>query len=309
MDGVNFKFAFGGSTHLQLFLGQTGNNAGTSGNFIQPILIGEPQAAINHPFEFLRVNRVMGANLAFKVGDKGSLGLSFVDFDSNTSANTPPSNRLEVFGADFDYKLSSTIGLMAGTGRSQLKAGNSTVTVGSKNTRTNVGISWMAGSLGIDATYAEIGDAYVAPGDWSKMAIHYNLNDLKTTTINGKYMVNDKINLRGGYIKGDQLSVTNTNAVKSTKFGADFKINSKWMLSADYEDTKFQNNYVFDGANPEFKFTTLGFGYDMGASTLFKLFYQGSDITGIGPTSPFFGAATRGALKGATFGAQFSVKF
>ena len=167
----------------------------------------------------------------------------------------------------------------------------------------------MAGSLGIDAAYAEIGDAYVAPGDWSKTAIYHNLNDLKTTTIKGKFMVNDKINLRGGYVKGDQLSVSNTNAVQSTSFGADFKINSNWSLTADYEDTKFKNGYLVDGANPEFKFTTLGFGYDMGANTMFKLFYQGSDITGIGAASPMFGLTTAGAMKGASFGAQFSVKF
>jgi len=309
MDGASFKFGLGANTDLGLFLGQTSNMTSTLGAPIQPIVIGEPQTAIAGSTAALGVARAMGGSLGFKIGENGKLHLTFVDLDSNTSANTPAANRLEVYGADFDFKLSSNIGLMAGTGRSQFKNGTGTVSFGNKNTRTNVGISWMAGSLGIDAMYAEIGNAYVAPGDWSKSAIYHNLNDLKSTTIKGHYGVNDKISLHGGYVKGDQISVSNTDAVRSTMFGADVKINSNWTLTADYEDTKFQRGYLVDGATPEFKFTTLGFGYDMGANTMFKLFYQSSDITGIGAASPLFGLTTAGAMKGASFGAQFSVKF
>ncbi len=309
MDGASFKFAFGANTNLNLFLGQTGNNAGTSGNFIQPIQIGEPQSANFNPANMMP-SRVMGADLGFKIGDKGHLGLSFVDFDSNTMANTPTSNRLEVYGADFNYALSSNIGLTAGTGRSQFKAGSSTVSFGSKNTRTNFGVNWTGGALGIDAMYSEIGDGYVAPGNWSKSAIYHNLNDLKSTSVNAHYMVSDKLSVHGGFVKGDQLSTTNKDAVKTTMFGADYKINSNWTLNANYEDTKFKGGFVVDGGAPQFKFTTLGFGYDMGANTMFKLFWQGSDITGLGLGSSLIGSAgPGGAIKGSQIMAQFSVKF
>lgn len=308
IDGASFKFAFGANTDLGLFLGTTGMS-GTNGNAIQPILIGEPQSAVAGFPGSLSVARTMGANLGFKIGDKGHLGLSFVDFDSNSMSNTPASNRLEVYGLDFNYALSSSIGLTAGTGRSQFKAGSSTVAFGSKNTRTNFGIGYNSGALGIDLGYSEIGNAYVAPGDWSKSAIYHNLNDLKSTSVKAHYMLNDKITLHGTYLKGDQISVSNTDAVKTTSFGADFKINSNWSLNANYEDTKFKGGFVVDGAAPQFKFTTLGFGYDMGANTMFKLFYQASDITGIGASSVLFPFGVGGAIKGSQIGAQFSVKF
>ena len=254
--------------------------------------------------------RTMGATLGFKIGDKGHLGLAYVDFDSNTiGGNSPAANRVEVYGADFHYKLSDSIGLMAGTGRSQFKIGNTTVGTGLKNTRTNLGLDWMAGALGLSFGYSEVGRGYIAPGDWSKHAIYHNLNDLKTTSVKGHYGLNDKVTLRGGYVKGDQMSVTNKDAVKSTMFGADFKINSNWTLNADYEDTKFKGGFVVDGAAPQFKFTTLGFGYDMGANTMFKMFYQMSDIKGLSGGSPLFPSSTSGAIKGSQIGAQFSVKF
>lgn len=310
MDGVSFKFGLGANTDLGLFLGQTNNNSGTSGNTIMPILIGEPQSSVFGSVASLSVARTMGASLGFKIGENGKLALSFVDFDSNTLGNTPTSNRLEVYGADFDYKLSNSIGISAGTGRSQFKSGSSSVSFGSKNTRTNFGLSWNGGPLGIEAAYSEVGDAYVAPGAWSKSAMFHNLNDLKTTSVSANYTVSDKLGLHGTYSKGDQMSVTNKDAVKTTKFGADFKINSNWSLNADYEDTKFQGGFIVDGGAPQFKFTTLGFGYDMGANTMFKLFYQMSDITGLTAGSNMFGSAgPGGAIKGSQIGAQFSVKF
>jgi hypothetical protein len=309
MDGASFKFGLGANTDLGLFLGQTNNNAGTSGTGIMPMLIGEPQSAVNNGFNAaLSVARTMGATLGFKLGENGHLGLSFVDFDSNTLANTPGSNRLEVFGADLGYKLSDSISLMAGTGRSQFKAGTSNVSFG-KNTRTNFGVDWMAGSLGLNLGYSEVGSGYVAPGSWSKVAVYHNLNDLKTTSIKGHYGLSDKLTIRGGFVKGDQMSVTNKDAVKSTTLGADFKINSNWTLMADYEDTMFKGGFVQDGATPQFKFTTLGFGYDMGANTMFKMFYQMSDIKGLAPSSNLFPSSTLGAIKGSQIGAQFSVKF
>lgn len=308
LDGASFKFGLGANTDLGLFIGQVANITDASGNPVQPLMIGEPHTATGGTAA-LAAARAMGGSLGFKIGENGTLSLSFLELDSNTNANTPVANRLETYGADLDWKLNSNIGISAGTGKSQFKNGSSTVAFGNKNTRTNFGVNFTAGALGVDATYAEIGNAYVAAGAWSKVAIYHNLNDLKQSSIKAKYAVNDKFTLRGGYMKGDQISVANKDAVKSTTFGADFKINSNWTLMADYEDTKFQGGYVTDGVTPQFKFTTLGFGYDMGANTMFKLFYQNSDITGITAASPFFGLTTAGAMKGASFGAQFSVKF
>ncbi|MBS1729073.1 MAG: S-layer homology domain-containing protein [Armatimonadetes bacterium] len=308
MDGANLKFGLGQNTDLNLFLGQVANIVDASGNPIQPIMIGE-EAAATFGTATLSAARAMGGSLGFKIGENGKLDLSFVDLDSNTSANTPVANRLETYGADFSYKISDSLGLTAGTGKSQFKNGTSTVSYGSKNTRTNVGLNFKTGGLGIDASYAEIGNGYVAAGAWSKAAIYHNLNDLKQTSVKANYAVNDKFSIHGGYMKGDQISVSNKDAVKSTTVGADFKINDNWTLMADYEDTKFKGGYVIDGTTPQFKFTTLGFGYDMGANTMFKLFYQASDITGITPASSFYGLTSAGAMKGSTFGAQFSVKF
>lgn len=308
LDGASFKFGLGENTDLNLFLGQVANVVDTAGTNVQPLMIGEPNASTGGTAT-MTAARAMGGSLGFKIGENGKLDLTFIDLDSNTTANTPVSNRLETYGADLSYKITDSIGLTAGTGKSQFKNGTSNVTYGSKNTRTNVGLSFNSGGLGLDAAYAEVGNGYVAAGEWSKAAIYHNLNDLKQTSVKAKYAINDKFTLRGGYMKGDQISVSNKDAVKSTTVGADFKINDNWTLMADYEDTKFQGGYVIDGTTPQFKFTTVGFGYDMGQNTMFKLFYQASDITGISPASSFYGLTTAGAMKGSSFGAQFSVKF
>lgn len=294
MDGASFKFGLGENTDFGLFLGNVSNSVGT-GNPIQPIVTGA-----------LPIARAMGGHLGFKIGEKGGLSLTFVDYDSN--AVVGGANRTEVYGADFNYDISDSIKLSAGTGKSQPKSGNSNVATAAKKTRTNVGLGFKTGGLSVDAAYAEIGAGYNAPGSWSKDGIFWNLNDLKRASIDATFAVNDALSLRGGYSKGDQFSTGTKDVVKSTKLGADFKLTSNWSLSADYEDTKFTAGFVTPGA-ANFKFTTIGLGYDMGANTLLKLFYQYGDHTGLAGAVPAALLNGAGANNGATFGAQFSVKF
>jgi S-layer homology domain len=295
MDGASFKFGLGENTDLGIFLGNVSNANGT-GNAIQPIATGA-----------LPIARAMGGHLGFKVGDKGGLNLTFVDFDSN--AVVGGANRTEVYGADFNYALSDSIKLSAGTGKAQPKIGNTNVATAAKKTRTNVGVDFKSGGLGVSAAYAEIGAAYNAPGSWSKDGIFWNLGDLKRMSIDASFDVNESLKLRGGFTKGDQFSTGTKDVVKSTKIGADFKITGAWSLMADYEDTKFTAGFVTPAAS-QFKFTTIGLGYDMGASTLLKLFYQYGDHTGLtGSGVPIALLNGAGANNGATFGAQFSVKF
>ncbi len=307
LDGVTAGFSFGGNTKLGLFLGNIGG-ANLGGTQVQGITIGGEefgQGAANS----LNVARAMGAVLKFGLGDNGGITASLVTFDgNNTVAGTAGAtagalyNRNEVYGVDLDYKLGGNLSVMGGVGKSSFK-NNKTDNSNSNNQRQNFGVKYMAGSLDLGVNYRKIEANYQAPGDWGRMGFYRNVNDVKGVDFSLGYKVSDNLSVSGNVANLDTVTFGGgVRGVESTNIGANFKINSNWTLMATYEDTKFKNGFY---NNDTFKYTTLGFGYDMGASTMFKLWYQVGDVQ----TTPSIVTNGAGQSKGSFIGAQFSVKF
>jgi hypothetical protein len=305
LDGITAGFSFGGNTKLGLFLGNVGG-ANLGGTQVQGITIGAEEFGLAGT-NTLNVARAMGAVLKFGLGDNGGITAALATFDGNTiSAGTTQTggagyNRNEVYGVDLDYKLGGNLSIMGGVGKSSFKT-NKTDNSAGDNQRQNYGVKFSAGALDLGVNYRKIEANYQAPGDWGRMGFYRNVNDVKGVDFNVGYKVSDNLSVSGSVANLDQVSGAGNRAVESSNFGANFKINSNWTLMATYEDTKFKNNFY---NNDTFKYTTLGFGYDMGANTLFKLWYQVGDI------QTTANAATNGAgqAKGSFIGAQFSVKF
>jgi hypothetical protein len=295
IDGLTAALNFGSNTKLGLFLGQASNNI-ANGAAVQPIRVGAENFIAGSLV--LPVARTMGATLNFGLGENGSLLASLVSLDGDNT-NSAGANRMQVIGADLNYKVGGNIHLTAGAGKSTWKNGNTSI-ADTLNNRTNVGASFSAGDLNVTAGYRKIERNYLAPGDWGRFGIYRNLNNVKGFDAALNYKLGGGLNLRGAFAQLDN-NASGAKAVESSTIGLGYKLNGNWNLDASYEDTKFKNGFV--AGNPTFKFTTLGFGYDMGANTLFKLWYQYSDITGIS----FPSAGTN--PKGGFIGAQLSVKF
>jgi hypothetical protein len=306
LDGVTAGFSFGGNTKLGLFLGNVGG-ANLGGTQVQGITIGSEDPGIGAA-DRLNIARAMGAVLKFGLGDNGGITASLVSYDANTISTGPVNtgnagfNRDEVYGVDLDYKLGSNLTVMGGLGKSSFKL-NKTDNSSGDNQRQNFGVKYNAGALDLGVGYRKVEQNYQAPGDWGRYGIYRNVNDVKGVDFSLGYKVSDNLHLSGSRANFDTINFGGgVRGLESTTIGANFKINTNWTLMASYEDTQFKNGFY---NNDTFKYTTLGFGYDMGASTLFKLWYQVGDIQ----TTP--GPSTNGAgqSKGSFIGAQFSVKF
>jgi hypothetical protein len=305
LDGVTAGFSFGGNTKLGLFLGNIGG-ANLGGTQVQGITIGAEEFGLAGT-NTLNVARAMGAVLKFGLGDNGGITAALATFDGNTvSAGTTQTggagyNRNEVYGIDLDYKLGGNLSVMGGVGKSSFK-NNKTDNSNGNNQRQNYGLKYNAGSLDLGVNYRNIEANYMAPGDWGRFGFYRNVNDVKGVDFNLGYKVSDNLSLSGAVANLDRVSGAGNRAVESSTIGANFKINSNWTLMASYEDTQFKNGFY---NNDSFKYTTLGFGYDMGASTMFKLWYQVGDVQ----TTPSIVTNAAGQSKGSFIGAQFSVKF
>lgn len=306
LDGITAGFSFGGNTKLGLFLGNVGG-ANLGGTQVQGITIGSEEFGLA-PTNTLNVARAMGAVLKFGLGENGGITASLVSFDGNNiSAGTTQTggagyNRNEVYGVDLDYKLGENLTLMGGLGKSSFKTNKTDNSVGD-NQRQNFGVKYNAGALDLGVNYRKIEANYQAPGDWGRYGFYRNVNDVKGVDFMVGFKVSDNLHLTGSRANLDTINFGGgVRGLESTNIGANFKINSNWTLMASYEDTQFKNGFY---NNDQFKYTTFGFGYDMGANTLFKLWYQVADVT----TTPSALTTAGGQSKGSFIGAQFSVKF
>lgn len=293
IDGITAGLKFGGNTKLGLFLGTVGNSG------VQPITVGAEDGGAQV------VSRTQGAVLKFGLGDNGGITGSFVQFDANglaTDAYGTAYNRHQVYGIDLDYKISDSLSLAAGTGKSTTLKGSSDVSTAGNADRTTAALSYKSGDLGVGVGYRKIGTNYVAPGDWGRFGIFRNVNNVKGVDFNASYKLSDNLSLMGSVANLTEESGA-AGDIKSNTFGAKFKINSAWTLNASYEDTKFSGSF----GTPEFKYTTLGFGYDMGANTTFNLAYQFGDVKNL--VFPVGYAPVGGMVNGGTIAMQFSVRF
>jgi hypothetical protein len=302
MDGVNIGFGFGSNAKLNLMLGNVGAQRTTNNGVVQPMTIGaEGITGVGA----LAVKRIMGANLGFGLGENGGLNLSFVNFDGDTlgSGSYATANRVQVTSADLNYKVGENIKLWGGVGKSEGRIGNSGTTPNTNNKRTSAGVSYDGGQFNVGVNYQKIEANYMAPGDWGRVGVWHNLSNIKQTDVKAGFKLSEDTMLHGKFSKIDP--VAGAGNVDSTKFGISHKLNGNWNLMASYEDTKFKGGFA-GLTNPNFKFTTLGFGYDLGANTLFKLWYQYTDHSSLPAT---FTTAAGGAANGAFIGAQLTVKF
>ena len=288
MDGV--RAGVGTKLDLELFLGRIASMPTTAGGNIQPLDLG-----------FGNIDQVMGVTGKLFGGN-----ISYVSFDNNPGVPGP--NRVQLWGID-GLKLSAFgVNFEAGYGESKFLDGNSTIPGGADNNkRWNVDANFKLLGVNIDGGYRRVEAGYTAPGNWGRTSILRNLTDVTSWNAGTKIGLGGKAHLFGRYESGQGLEFagefTNLTA------GLMIPLTSKWDAVVSYEDTDFKNGFYGFADGSKSKFTTLGLTYNTGNSSMFKLFYQHSDL------NPAFTAGAGGlpgaggTLSGGFLGAQYTVKF
>ena len=296
-----------GAVSLDIFGGKQANRNSTNGVDINPINIAG-----------FTVDNTLGANAKFKLGDKGAVNVAYLILDANTPSivNGQAVNRANVFGADATFGLGK-INLMGGYSQSDLYRNDKSVDT-DNNTAWYAGAGFAVGKLDIMAQYREIESGFVAPGDWGRLGIWRNPNNLKGFKADAKIGLGEKLTVKGGYEanKGkDNVVGSPFNSDSETtgfNVGLDFNISSALTLNLGYEETEFKNVNGGGSNKPKYKWTNIGLGYNLGNDTTLKIGYELSDIKNefflpyLNPAGP---KSADGSYKGGYFTTSLSVKF
>ena len=317
MDGATMGFAGGAGS---VFIGQVSNATNTDDNVIQPIRMNT-----------LQVRRMMGGTYKFKLGDKGGITATYVDFDGAGASFGPIGQplgnlqtviaRYNVYGADLTYNAGG-LNFEAGGGKSiglgfqgfgggnistDGKTGSDTqnldTIIDRANGRWNVGVGSHTDDHSFHLGYRSVEANYAAPGDWGRISIFRNLTDTKAYNAMASVKLNKKMNAHGWYEKGEAIQGVGNYA--SWRAGIGTELTSKWDADLTFEDTNFKGGFkgILNGAHS--RFNTLRLGYDVGANRSFNAFWQQSTFQGINIGR---GGPPR-VDKGDFYGFQYSIKF
>jgi hypothetical protein len=313
MDGA--KFGFGSNDAGTLFVGTVSNATNTNGKILQPIQLAT-----------LSVQRMMGASYDFKLGDKGKLSASYIDFDGSLGIAfalaqpllpiTSGVTRQNVYGLDLAYDLGGMMleagggkstalgiappvnGAIAQNGKTGSDIQNLDTLIDTANSRWDVAI----GSHNFRLGYRSVEANYIAPGDWGRISVFRNLTDTRAYFASGSLQLTKKVGVHGWYEKGE--AIAGIGGYKSWRVGVESDLTSKWEADLSFEDTMFTGGFQGLINDTSTKFMTLRLGYDLGEKRSLNVFWQQSQYDGL-----FMNEGINGVGKGSMFGFQYSLKF
>ncbi|MCW5939960.1 MAG: S-layer homology domain-containing protein [Fimbriimonadaceae bacterium] len=307
MDGAMLMFNFG-PANLHVFGGVNSGIQTVNGVEINPI-----------PFGTGLIDRTLGAQLVFPIGEMGSVNLAYLWHDSDTriaDANplrvgAQPANRLNVFGGEVKLKFDN-FSVNGAYSQSSLSE-NTSNALDDDNTAFDVSIGYDATNWGAKVGYREIENFFLAAGSWGRLGNQWNPTNIKGfgAMLHFKPAENFKIWGKGQFMEPKENTAgyryVAYDKINSFMVGAEYQFGDNWGMMASYEDTRFDGNPGVQ--DDKMRWYTVGFNYGMGANTNLMLTYQFSDVdfaagSGNNP-NPGFGRLFRGGL----FGTQLSVKF
>ncbi|RYG32358.1 hypothetical protein EON81_20825 [bacterium] len=341
MDGAVVGFNFGGAK-LDLFGGRTSRRFTTQGNELQPYVTGSYNVSDgNAAFanSSLRVDQTIGARLNVPVGQNGNVDVSYLILDNSTAdfkkslsagggiagtenGNSVRGNRIGVFGATGDFKFGS-LKVAGGYTQTQLMEDDSTTGRNRDNQAYYGTLGYSGNRFGLEGTYREVQARFLAPGDWGRLGIIRNPQNIRGFQVKGHFDVSDALTIKasGEFDKGASDNFrASTGLDKDSKIdtfnvGLDFKVSSSLGLMLGYEEARFKN-VVNPGAvngprlgETKYRWTTVGLGYGLSDTAKLSIAYEFSDhaneyiVGGINQNGQ--GRNFRGGF----FTTQLSVKF
>lgn len=316
IDGATLGFSAVGSK-IGLVLGRTSQHLDNNGTDINPVYTTGYGGAIG---KSLSIDRVYGVTADTNFFMNSKLNLAYLMLEGNPSAGTGDQvvdgfgtqvNRVDVYGGSLDFTL-GPVKMFADYSKSEVK--DNDVQINSKDADVYIiKASYGAGPYGISAAYKSVGAYYIAPGDWGRVGLVRNPNNIKGTQVGGFYNLSPMLTLTGNY---EHYEAKNNDYAATSGFGSGtkydgynialgYKLNTNFDVKLGYEDDKFDGLYLGAATlTPEYKWTTLGFGYGLSETAKLTLQYELSDVTNDVFTT---GAATN--YKGGFLSSQLSVKF
>lgn len=314
-DGGILTFNWG-KANLNVFGGTNSSVTTNNGIALNPSVIDGGK------FGSGPVDRTLGVNLDFPVGDMGNINLAYLWQDSDTLSgdadlSTPgvqSADRRNTFGGQIDLKFDK-FNVWGAYSQTSLSKGTSNV-MDNDNTAWDVRLAYDGGNWGAGAGYREIEDNFVADGRWGRLGNVYNPNNIKGFM--GRIWIKPSSGVRL-WAKGEfdepkstavGTSLSQYDRIDMYTVGLDYELGSNWNAMLSYEDTKFKGLGLV--GDDKLRWYTLGINYGLGANSSLWFTYMftdsnfsaGSVLDPLGPPG-VGGRKYRGGL----FGTQLSVKF
>lgn len=309
-DGGILSFNFG-KAGLKVFGGTNSSVVSNNGTAVSPMSWGAGQ-----------IDRTLGVQLNFPVGEMGAVNLAYLWFDSDTlipdvdftKAGLQSANRLNVFGGDVNLKFDkfSVWGAYSQSTMSE----NTSNSLDTDNKAWDIKGSYDAGNWGAGLGYREVENNFGAPGLWGRIGNVWDPVNIKGWNANLWFQPSTKTKL---WAKGEfdepkkntaGYAFNGYDKMQSFTVGLDYQMADNWSAKFSYEDVKFNGNAPTN--DDKMRWYTVGFNYGMGANTSLMFTYQFSDHDfGAGSFFDPMGVTPVGGRKyrGGLFGTQLSVKF
>lgn len=340
-DGVDFSLGFG-SVDLSIFGGRQSHRFSNNGTDMWAMTAGNYGNAFepggftgnnpSRPRGFtanngITVDQHLGITLDVPVLQKGHLNLQYLMLDSDSTSTVSSSpvvgiNRVTVFGGELKFPFGNNLALTAGYSQTNLNNNNDNV-VDKDNAAFWFRGEWKAGDKwGLYGGYRQIDPQFYAPGDWGRIGIWWNPNDVKGFNVGGWLQISDKTRLSasGEFLKGADngvnggLGLTEDDKVNSFKIRLSHKINDNWSAMVGGEwvnwDLNSRSSSEFSGGKPTERWFDLGFKFAFNENTWWSIMWQSSDYDGKGVAgfNPFSWSSNDRAT-GGKITSQLSVKY
>ena len=320
VEGVNLGFKLGAGK-LSVIAGTTSSAEATNGLVFQNLKGGNTGFADNG----IAVNKIAGATYGTHIGGKGTLNLAYLLLDGDNAANfngvAGAYDRINVWGADFGWKLGEHTGISADYARSDKSLGSTSIAGGKTDDAAWDAMFHTAkGAYMLGAGYREVGANYVAPGDWGRVGVRNNQTNTKSWLGHISRKFSNKLSLS---VRGQFDSALNTSgAYDATDFGAGangktkadtYGIDLKYALRNDftfhfgYEDTKYTNLVTAVNPASEYRWLTFGVHHDLTETSKLVIQYQTSDVKNEFQAGSPGGAGAK--VRGGFLTTQLSIKF
>lgn len=328
MDGAILGFNFGGAK-LDVFGGRTARILTVDNIALQPYVTGA-YGGVGSASGNFQVDQTLGANLNVPVGQNGNVDVSYLILDNSGQGGFAfqqgpnqnfANNRIGVFGATADFKFGS-LKVAGGYSNTQLMYNGHNV-----NNRDNQAFYGTLGygndKLGIEGTYREVQGAFVAPGDWGRLGIIRNPQNIRGAQVKAYYNINSVFALKasGEFDRGASDGFKSTSffdrdtRIDTFSVGLDYAMSRNMGLLLGYEEARFTNlvgggangNNNLNAGNPrtKYRWTTVGLGYGLSDAAKLSIAYEFSDhdsdfVVGNGALNNY---------KGGFFTTQLTLKF
>jgi len=325
---------FGTLLNLTLFGGKVDSRGSVNSSGVYDMVLGNFNTnAAGFAAGLMDVDTMLGAELGFKLGDRGKLGVGYNFFDgpSTASGGGPQGvfnfNRLALMDADLDFNIASGLGLKAYYAKSDYYF-NGHKQYDDHDWAIDGMLNYHRGALDAHAGWREVCPYFTAPGSWSRIGFINNPTDIKGFQVGLAYKFTEMVDAYASgeiYTGSDQkiagtvIGLTNDDKINRIQAGVGFKFATNWHLGVGWEGVFTQVDAVGHGFGTlpsdkiDMNFYTAQLKYDLGKNTFWSFGYQifnYENKTGLAnfniPGGP---DNADGKAKSGLFFTQFQVKF